>query len=979
MIALGIESLTFDLLRPWIEEGKLPHFARVFRNGASSNLRSVIPWENCFSSWTSFSTGTNPGKHGVFDIFKKDGHDLNAVNSGDIKKEHIWQILSRHGKKVIVVNAPLSYPPEDVNGCLISGFSVPHPDSGYTYPGDLKDYLKSMGYKIGVDLKYGRRANLARSLRFSGKRNMRKLTKVFDDVEMKRQEAAVSLMGRHDWDFLFVLFESSDRLMHHYWAEDSMDIILRHFQTLDKMIGKFIEKMDPDTVLVIFSENGMHPIKKIIHINNILMDHGLLHVNKPTQRIGAILAVGRKIAGWSLRLGVPIHKLLLNESIFRAVSSMNIPDIDWGRTKAYFFNMTSCGIWVETERENYPALRNRIVNALDALKDPEDNKTVLKAFLREDVFDGPMVNSAPDIIITTKPGYRISPMVSDSREESRLRPLGPGDALAEHTQNGIFMIYGNGIKEGKVIDDVSVTDLAPTILDIMDVEVPKDMDGRVLDECKNVPVQDKRKRGPLKKNNLKVLLSSIPTRGTKLELLSSFTVAPLGMAYITSYARSRGYEVELVDANALGWTYNDLEEKIRKYAPDVIGTTLLTPSAKEGFNLFKLAKNINPDIITVAGGPHATVVPEDVLKRGPVDICVMGEGEETMYDILKSLEMGRDLGGVMGIAYRTNDGQVKVNGCRPWIDDLDTLPLPAWQDLPIDRYWEPLVSRKNFTRIFASRGCPYMCTFCSARNVQGRMIRRRSPANIVNEIRLLNTRYGVRDVCFNDSMLLSNEMNWLERICHVLIDSKLDIVWRANARADMINKNGLDILKLMKRSGLKCISLGVESGDDAILKKMRKGEDVRQMKEAVKLLRKAGIKIDASFMIGMPGETKETIENTIKLAKELDPDTAGFSIATPFPGTEFFNTAHDEGFMRDMDWDKLHFYSDKPAYHPQGLTPEYVRRMYSKANKMFYLRGPFLLRQMYKALSPVEVMAKMNIAMKLFKRLDWKRKKKKVF
>lgn len=438
---------------------------------------------------------------------------------------------------------------------------------------------------------------------------------------------------------------------------------------------------------------------------------------------------------------------------------------------------------------------------------------------------------------------------------------------------------------------------------------------------------------------MKVLLVNIPRRDVSKSGKQISAVPPLGLAYIASSLKAK-CTVKLLDAFALGLSNSDVVDICQEEHPYIVGMTILTPWVADALDLTQLIKAKIPNILIIAGGPHPTVMWKETIEKGIADICVIGEGETTAVALIEAITNKVALDGVSGIALKV-DGVVKANPRSAFIDNLDLLPFPDWDSLPIERYWDPLVTKKNYARIFASRGCPHSCVFCDQKNVHGRKIRMRSPGNIVDEIEYLVLKKGVRDVDINDSEFTFHK-DWVKSICEEILNRKLTFTWRCNGRADSVE---MDTLLLMKKAGSRLISIGVESGDDDVLKRIRKGETKAEIRRGCSLIKKAGITLDASFMLGLPFDTLDSMNKTIDFAKELDPHYAHFAIAIPYPGTEFYQIALEEGFPIPQDWTKFSFYGSA-LYAPPGLSTNEVKAAYAKAVKGFYLRPKYLVKQL---------------------------------
>lgn len=457
--------------------------------------------------------------------------------------------------------------------------------------------------------------------------------------------------------------------------------------------------------------------------------------------------------------------------------------------------------------------------------------------------------------------------------------------------------------------------------------------------------------------DLRTLLLNLPNNMEDASV-NTHLLQPLGLAAISGYLKQNGCNVTLYDAGAHYSNKKDIINYIQDFNPVILGLTLVTHQVPQVIPFLNEVKALLPDLITVVGGAHPSVEFESLLKNHEeVDITVIGEGEHTMLELINNIQEGKSLESVNGIAYRV-DGNVRQNSERAFIADLDSLPYADWESLPMDRYWYNYTIRKNYAVIVFNRGCPFSCTFC-AKDATGLKQRKKSPENALKELNLLHKKYGVRDLLIADS-LLNLDNKWLRELCEGMIEMGNLFTWGCQIRADKVDR---ETLRLMKRSGCRNIFIGVESADNEMLKRIRKGENIERIEAGIKLIQEVGINPDLGFIIGLPGETEDSIKKTIKFAKKYSNCMYAFNLASPFPGTAFYETAKKEGFLIE-DWSKCNLYS--MAYVPKDLTSEKLQYYYKKAVRSTYLRFSFLFSQITRVRSWTNFKIKTMIAYRIF-------------
>ncbi|MDM8000292.1 MAG: radical SAM protein [Dehalococcoidia bacterium] len=377
-------------------------------------------------------------------------------------------------------------------------------------------------------------------------------------------------------------------------------------------------------------------------------------------------------------------------------------------------------------------------------------------------------------------------------------------------------------------------------------------------------------------------------------------VPPLGLSYLAGILRREKAEVRILDLLVMPYSPVMLRRELEEFQPDVVGASCHTANFKAACRILKVCKNADPGLITLIGGPHVSFAASDVLEKMPwIDFVVMGEGDETAVELLKALADGRDLTTVSGIAFRKN-GNAVVNAPRPLIKDLDSLPLPARDLLPISRYR----ALKVPCTVITSRGCPFGCIFCSAPKMFGRGVRYRNPRLVVDEIEMIHRELGFQEINIVDDTFTVKEPH-VEAICQGMRDRNLKITWSVYSRVDTINPR---MLRTMREAGCNWVCFGLESGSQKILDTIKKRITTDKSREGIRMATEAGLNVLASFILGLPGENPETAGQTVALAKELFDKykvSYGFHLLAPMPGTEVREQATEYGIrILTHDWSR---------------------------------------------------------------------------
>lgn len=517
MVVVGLDGATFDLIEPWVAEGKLPNLARLLTESSRARLRSVLhPFTA--QAWSSMATGANAGKHRIFDFWERnfDVYGFRLTNASFRALPALWTLLSRAGLRVIVVNVPMTYPPEPVNGILISGWDTPGLQSAFTYPPELKgelDRLAGQPYVIVPDdWKYS-----------TAQRGDLVLAELLREVDV-RYAVVQKLMAREAWDLCFFVVSALDGGSHFLWqyhdpthplhdaAETARyfdaDPLLQVYQRADQRLGELLAALPPDVHVLVVSDHGEGPLGDVaIHLNSWLAKRGLLAF-RPSRSPSSLR---QKVRRWLARLVDWGKHQLYGRVSFGALSRLRhlwperlrtlfseelfYPNVDWSRTRAYSEELRG-NIWINLAGRDphgivepgaeYEAVRDRVVAELAELTDPATGRRLVnRVWRREEWFSGPYVERIPDLLVEAdypdifrpRGKYRgAEPVRHLTVAEMRRRVSGC------HRAEGIFIARGAGIRAGAALPPVEITDVAPTILYLLNEPIPDWMDGRVLAE-----------------------------------------------------------------------------------------------------------------------------------------------------------------------------------------------------------------------------------------------------------------------------------------------------------------------------------------------------------------------------------------------------------------------------------------------------------------------------------------------------------------
>lgn len=504
IIVIGLDGATFDLILPWIKTGELPQFARFINEGAYGGLKSTIPPISA-PAWVSFMTGKNPAKHGIINFFIRNRGQITSkgatytpvkelLNVTHIDSPTVWEILSQNGKKVGVINCPMTYPPiNNLNGFIIPGMMTPPHTELFTYPEELSRELRKVGYQI--DLKLGDWYGFIPPDHDMG--NAEYFEQLYE-IEKKRAEVSIQLYNKYDPNFFTVVFTGMDRILHFFWkyldkkdknyAADNLleRDTLKYLKMLDSVIGQFSSIIQDEGTMLIMSDHGFGPVEKErIHLNSVLRQNGLLQYSTRTSLKGRILGNIKSIVE-IFHLNDFVKKLISKET-----KQKMFTEPEWSKTKAYFVPLISNfgGVNINLEgreprgivnKSEYEKLREQIIKKLKIMKHPKTNEYFFeKVHKKEELYSGKHIDLMPDIICIAKEKYGFSPY--DQSGHPVVAPAWRDIRTGTHKMEGIFMAKGNSIAKGQGGVQASIVDLAPTILYLMGIPIPEAMDGQVIE------------------------------------------------------------------------------------------------------------------------------------------------------------------------------------------------------------------------------------------------------------------------------------------------------------------------------------------------------------------------------------------------------------------------------------------------------------------------------------------------------------------
>lgn len=513
VLVIGIDGATWDLILPWAEQGHLPHLQALMEQGSWGDLVSTIPPVTA-PAWCSFMTGRNPGKHGIFDFTSlcPPSYQVNYLNFSSNRASTLWSILSQKGKRVGALNVPLTFPPPQVNGYIIAGMGTPEENSDFVYPHQLRSEIEASIGKIPLDLHHlaHMHSDAARD----------QALQAFVDIEKVRTRMALYLQEKHPCDLMMLVFTATDQVQHHFWhymdphhhhhdpvgAEKYRDAIFRIYRSIDQCIGELVEHMGPETTVIAMSDHGAGPVsRKRFCINLYLEQVGLLKFASTNSqswlRQGATF-LDRQLRRWLTQEQKKKLAALFPWARGRLESFITLGAIDWSQTKAFAteISVTSPNIWINSKGRfshgtvepgsQYEEVVETLIEALYELKDPLTGEQVVKKVLRkEEIYGGPHLESAPDLVLDwwSEDSFVSSPSFPKTDKTSIVshasdRLKSGAEWSGTHRLNGIALLKGPAFRPQFRFPEAQITDLAPTILHLLNIPIPSDMDGQVLME-----------------------------------------------------------------------------------------------------------------------------------------------------------------------------------------------------------------------------------------------------------------------------------------------------------------------------------------------------------------------------------------------------------------------------------------------------------------------------------------------------------------
>lgn len=455
-----------------------------------------------------------------------------------------------------------------------------------------------------------------------------------------------------------------------------------------------------------------------------------------------------------------------------------------------------------------------------------------------------------------------------------------------------------------------------------------------------------------------------PTYGGTKGGVTNPVFPTLGLATISAMARQRGHKINILDLSWRPYDHELVRSKIMEHKPDIVGITGTTPLINQMRDLSLLVKDISSDISVIAGGPHVTALPKETLHESKLDAIFLGEADYSFADYCDA----SDPADVKGICYRSGDDFIST-GRGPLIENLDDLPMPAW-DLydPADYHRIPRLLVKKLPATIAefSRGCVFKCDFCASKMTMGQGYRKKSPERCAEEVKQMHS-LGYKEFWLADDIFTSDQ-DWAVSVCEAVTKANVDIVWTCTNGIRVESAND-EMFRSLRRAGCYRVSFGFESGNNEILKKFGKGgkATVEQGQKAVTMARKAGLDTAGTMLLGLSHDTEETMMDTVNYARKLPLDMMKFGVTIAFPGTPMFNEYAKLGLIRSYDWDEYFIYTEAPLFTHRNLSYDKVLEFMDMAFKRAMLFNPgFIFRRLLRGVRTGEFFWDLYYAVKFF-------------
>ncbi|MCX6666144.1 MAG: alkaline phosphatase family protein [Euryarchaeota archaeon] len=498
VIIIGVDGATSNLMDPWMESGKLPTFARMNKNGAYGTLKSTIPPFSA-PAWTTIITGCNPGKHGIYDFFRTDSFSKKLINSRERKTPALWNILTEMRKNCIIVNVPGTYPPESINGIMITGLLTPSSKSDFTYPKSLKKDL--VEGKIGnFELESFTQDGIP--LQLTAKHAPEKLVHQLNNTMRSQGKVTINLMKKNKWNLSMVVFRGIDEVQHYLW--NRRDLLLSCYQTVDTIVDEMIN-IFPNATIIIVSDHGFDGVNKYLFINNVLYNAGYLKTKSDLNySYDSFFLKFYQIFNRFLFYTLPFRKIIPKSLIWKLLLlSDTTSNIDFSQTQAFLHSISSRGIRINLKKKysqgmvdsnDYEKLLNDLIRLFKEIIDPETNQPIIKDVYRsEDIYGPNAVNDPLDLILDLEKGYGIQDLLKISEKTNPVDKTlknqlpflsNPGfyDWSGDHFSDGVVFLYGNEFKHNFFIN-ASAEDIVPTILADLDLPIPNHIDGKVIKDA----------------------------------------------------------------------------------------------------------------------------------------------------------------------------------------------------------------------------------------------------------------------------------------------------------------------------------------------------------------------------------------------------------------------------------------------------------------------------------------------------------------